>query len=158
MKLITNRMIDELITKAEEAQRLRTNYNIHESLSDPVQRLFIATGLSTYFRPHRHLGKTEFAIIIRGRYDVLVFDDEGSVTGRISLGADMGAFALEIPPDVCHTWIPMAEQSVFFEVKQGPYDPEKSLRFAPWAPEEGSSQVKEFQAKLLTAGIGDRFA
>ena len=158
MKLITNRMIDELITKAEEVQRLRTNYNLHESLSDPVQRLFIATGLSTYFRPHRHLGKTEFAIIIRGLYDVLVFDDEGGVTGRISLGADADTFALEIPSDVCHTWIPMAEQSVFFEVKQGPYDPEKSLLFAPWAPEEGSAEVQEFQAKLLTAGIGDRVA
>ena len=158
VKLIKTRMIDDLIAKAAKAQRLRTNYNIHESLSDPVQRLFIATGLSTYFRPHRHLGKTEFAIIIRGLYDVLVFDDEGVVTGRFSLGADTDIFALEIPPDVCHTWIPMAEQSVFFEVKQGPYDPETSLVFAPWAPEEGSLQVKEFQAKLLTAGIGDRVA
>jgi len=158
VKLITSRMIDGLIETAEKSQRLRINYNIHESLSDPVQRLFIATGLSTYFRPHRHLGKTEFAIIIRGLYDVLVFDDDGIVTGRISLGADTDTFALEIPPGVCHTWIPMAEQSVFFEVKQGPYDPEKSVQFAPWAPQEGSSLVKEFQAKLLTAGIGDRVA
>jgi cupin fold WbuC family metalloprotein len=158
MKLITSRMIDELIAKAEESQRLRTNYNIHEFLSDPVQRLFIAAAPSTYFRPHRHLGKCEFAIVIRGLFDILFFDDAGVVTERISAGADTEIFALEIPPDVCHTWIPMAEHSVFFEVKQGPYDPETSLVFAPWAPEEGSAQVGQFQAKILTAGVGQRVA
>ena len=158
MKLITTLMIDELISQAGETKRLRANYNIHESLSDTVQRLFIAAGLSTYFRPHRHLGKSEFAIVIRGLFDVLVFDDAGVVTERISAGADTDIFALEIPPGACHTWIPMAEQSVFFEVKQGPYDPAVSLVFAPWSPEEDSAQVKAFQAKLLTAGIGQRVA
>ncbi len=158
MKLITTRMIDELIEQAGESTRLRTNYNIHETLSDPVQRLFIAAAPSTYFRPHSHSGKYEFAIIIRGLFDILFFDDTAVVTDRISAGADTEIVALEIPPGVCHTWIPMAEQSVFFEVKQGPYDPETSLVFAPWAPEEGSAQVKKFQAKLLTARIGDRVA
>ena len=79
-------MVDELIAQAGETQRLRINYNIHESLSDPVQRLFIAAGLSSYFRPHRHLGTSEFAIVIRGLFDVIVFDDEGVVTERISAG------------------------------------------------------------------------
>ena len=158
MKLVTNRMMDEWIAKAGEAQRLRTNYNIHESLSDPIQRLFVAAGLNSYFRPHRHPGKSEFAIVLRGQFDILLFDDEGVVTERVSIGPSREAFALEIPADRYHTWIPMARESVFFEVKQGPYDPAAALSFAPWSPEEGSSQVKEFQAKLLAARTGDRFA
>jgi cupin fold WbuC family metalloprotein len=158
MKMITTRMIDELIVQAEESQRLRTNYNIHEYLSDPVQRLFIATSLSTYFRPHKHLGKSEFAIVIRGQFDILFFDAAGVVTERVSMGVDNEIFALEIPTDVYHTWIPMVDKSVFFEVKQGPYDPEVSLVFAPWSPAEGSSKVKDFQAKLLNAGIGVQIA
>jgi cupin fold WbuC family metalloprotein len=156
MKLATFRMLDELIAKAGESQRLRFNYNIHESLSDPVQRLFIAAGLSSYFRPHRHPGKSEFAIVIRGLFDVIVFDDEGVVTERITAGPDMDIFGMEIPPGVFHTWIPMAEQSVFFEVKEGPYDPANSLVFAPWSPAENSAQVKDFQAKLLALRAGDR--
>jgi cupin fold WbuC family metalloprotein len=158
MKLITGRMIDELITKAGQTQRLRTNYNIHDSLSDPVQRLFIAAEPSTYFRPHSHTGKCEFAIVLRGLFDILIFDNAGVVMERISVGADSAIFALEIPSGVCHTWIPMVKNSVFFEVKQGPYDPETSLIFAPWAPEEGSAQVGRFQSQLLIAGIGDRAA
>ena len=125
MKLVTSRMLDELAARAGETKRLRTNYNIHESLSDPVQRLFVAAGLHSYFRPHRHLGKSEFAIVLRGLFDILIFDDSGVVTERTSIGPDTGIIGLEIPADYCHTWIPMAEQSVFFEVKQGPYSSDK---------------------------------
>ena len=156
MKLVTSRMMDELIARAGESQRLRMNYNIHESLSDPVQRLFIAAGLSSYFRPHHHPGKSEFALVIRGLFDVMFFDDEGVLTERISVGPDTNIFGLEIPAGQCHTWVPMTEPSVFFEVKQGPYNPATSLLFAPWSPAEGSGQVKEFQAKLLTLRTGER--
>jgi len=158
MKLVTSRMVDEWIAKAGETRRLRTNFNIHESLSDPIQRLFVAAGLNSYFRPHFHPGKSEFAIVLRGQFDILLFDDEGVVTERVSIGPGREAFALEIPADRCHTWIPMEEKSAFFEVKQGPYDPAAALSFAPWSPEEGSLQVKEFQARLLAARTGDRFA
>jgi len=151
-------MVDDLIATACETQRLRTNYNIHDSASDPVQRLFIAAGLSSYFRPHLHLGKSEFAIVIRGFFDVLVLDDAGVVTERISVGPDKNIVAFEITAGVYHTWIPRAKQSVFFEVKQGPYDSATSLLFAPWSPEEGSTQVKEYQEKLLAACVGDRVA
>ncbi len=151
-------MVDEWIDKAGESLRLRINYNIHELLSDPIQRLFVAAGLNSYFRPHRHHGKSEFAIVLRGQFDILLFDDEGVVTERVSIGPGKEAFALEIPADRCHTWIPMEEKSVFFEVKQGPYDPTTALLFAPWSPEEGSPRVKEFQDRLLTAQTGDRFA
>jgi cupin fold WbuC family metalloprotein len=158
MKLVTNRMVDEWIAKAGKTQRLRTNFNIHESLSDPIQRLFVAAGLDSYFRPHFHPGKSEFAIVLRGQFDILLFDDEGVVTERVSIGPGREAFALEIAADRYHTWIPMEEKSVFFEVKQGPYDPAAALSFAPWSPEESSPRVKEFQAKLLAARTGDRFA
>jgi cupin fold WbuC family metalloprotein len=156
MKLVTSRMVDALIAQAGKTKRLRINYNIHESLSDPVQRLFIAADLSSYFRPHRHPGKSEFAIVIRGLFDVIFFDNDGAVTERITAGPGMDIFAMEIPADQYHTWIPMAEQSVFFEVKEGPYDPTTSLVFAPWSPAEGSPQVEEFQAKLLALHTGDR--
>lgn len=156
MKLVTARMVDELIARAGETVRLRTNYNIHESLSDPVQRLFIAAGLSSYFRPHRHPGKSEFAMVIRGLFAIIIFNDDGVITERIAAGPGREIFALEIPADICHTWIPMMEGSVFFEVKQGPYDPQTTLSFAPWSPEEGSAGVKAFQARLLAAQVGDR--
>lgn len=158
MKLITNKTLDELALRARENKRLRMNYNVHENLSDPVQRLFIAANSNSYFRPHHHRGKSEFAIALRGLFDVLLFDRDGKVTERVSIGPETGVLGLEIPADTCHTWLPRAEQSVFFEVKQGPYDPEISLVFAPWAPEEGSAAVEPFQIKLLAARVGDNIS
>ena len=156
MKLVTKRMVNELMDRAGKTERLRTNYNIHESLSDPVQRLFIAASRLSYFRPHRHPGKSEFAVVIRGLFDVILFDDGGQVTERIAAGPETDILAVEIPADVYHTWIPIADQSLFFEVKQGPYDPATSLDFAPWSPPEGSAHVKAFQAKLAALHVGDR--
>lgn len=158
MKLITSAMMDELAGKAAEAKRLRMNLNIHEQLSDPVQRLFIAAKPSSYFRPHRHPGKSEFAIVIRGWFDVLTFNEAGVVTERVSVGEGQSAFGLEIPPDAWHTWIPRDEASVFFEVKQGPYDPATSMQFAAWSPDEGAPEIADFQARLLGLTIGESAA
>ena len=158
MRQITFSMCDEWVVGAGAAARLRVNYNIHEQLSDPVQRLFIAAKPLSYFRPHRHPGKSEFAIVIRGLFDVLVFNDEGIVTQRASIGAKSDAFGLEIPADVWHTWISRDDSSVFFEVKQGPYDPVTSVQFADWSPREGTDRVRAFQDKLLMAGIGESVA
>ncbi|MBP7342822.1 MAG: WbuC family cupin fold metalloprotein [Syntrophaceae bacterium] len=158
MKLVTAQMVDDLIARAGETGRLRLNHNIHEFFADPVQRLFVAAGRGSYFRPHRHDAKSEFALVLRGRFDILLFDDEGTVTHRIAAGPDCDVFALEIPADCYHTWIPVAEASVFFEVKQGPYDPARSLSFAPWSPPEDSAAVGAFQARLAAARAGERVA
>ncbi len=158
MKKITHRMADEWITAASQSPRLRTNHNIHESLSDPIQRLFVAAGRGSYFRPHLHLGKSEFAVVLCGCFEVFTFDAHGLVAGRVSVGPDQETFALEIPADTFHTWIPLAEVSVFFEVKEGPYDPAVSMVFAPWAPEEGSPETAAFQAKLLASRTGESIA
>jgi len=158
MKLVTLQMVDDLIARAGETGRLRLNHNLHESFADPVQRLFVAAGRGSYFRPHRHDAKSEFALVLRGRFDILLFDDNGVVTERIAAGPECDVFALEIPADCYHTWIPVAEASVFFEVKQGPYDPARSLSFAPWSPPEDSAGVAAFQARLAAARAGESVA
>ena len=156
MKVITSDLIDELIVRAGINARQRINYNIHESLSDPVQRLFIASRLESYFRPHRHPEKWEFVLVIRGLFDVMVFDDAGRVTERASIGPGEDIIGFEIQPNIWHSWIPMADGSVFFETKQGPYDA-RSSEFAAWSPEEDTPNVSEFLSRLKNAQVGTLF-
>ncbi len=158
MKYITSDLIDDLIARAGTAPRKRLNHNVHESLSDPIQRLFVAARRGSYFRPHRHLGTWEFAIVIRGRFDVLEFNGDGCVMDRRTLGPGAEAIAFEMAPDTWHSWIPLEEDSVFFEVKMGPYDPKTAAESAPWAPDEGTPAAAKFAAKLARAGIGDMMA
>jgi len=158
MKLITADLIDDLVAKAGQSPRRRTNYNVHGSGEDPVQRYFIAAKQDTYFRPHRHPAKWEFALVVRGGFDVLVFDDEGRVTERQAVGPEAGVLAFEIPANTWHTWLPTAEDSAFVEVKQGPYDPASAAEFARWAPEEGAPEVGAFIERLRGAAVGDAVA
>ena len=158
MKLITAAMLDDLVVQAGVNQRLRCNYNVHEQPSDPIQRLFIAACLNSYFRPHRHPGKKEFAIVLRGLFDVITFDNMGRVSQRVSVGPDADVTGLEIPADVWHTWVPFDDQSVFFEVKPGPYDPAIVVEFADWSPAEGTVEVPTFYEKLLTVSMDEKIS
>lgn len=158
MKLITTELIKGLIAGAATQARQRMHYNVHESLSDPVQRLFIAVRLQSYFRPHRHREKWECAMVLRGLLDVLVFDDSGRITERVSIGPQAEAIGFEIPANTWHSWVPMMDESLAFEMKQGPYNPLAAADFAVWSPEEGSAEAGQFVASMRQAGIGDLVA
>ena len=156
MKLITKKDMDGLIEKAAANDRKRTNLNIHDQSSDPIQRLFVAAQKDSYFRPHRHPKTWEFALILKGLFDVLIFDDHGKITDRLSVGPDAPITAFELPAGMWHAWIPMTESAMFFETKQGPYDPKTAAEFAPWSPAEGSEEVAEFVKRLRDATVGEQ--
>jgi cupin fold WbuC family metalloprotein len=156
MKLINQELIDGLIERATAVSRRRSNFNFHPVPEDPVQRLLVAAKLDTYFRPHRHEIRWECAVVLQGAFDVFIFDDAGVITGKIRLGRSRDALGFEIEAGVWHGWLPVEDDGVFFEVKQGPYDPAHGTTFAPWAPPEGDAAVPAFLSRLRAAGIGDR--
>ena len=155
IKPIRSALLDDLVMKARSVPRMRINHNVHEVPEDPVQRLFVAAEPGSYFRPHRHPDKGELALAIRGLFDVVVFDDAGQVTQRITIGADAETIGFDMPPNLWHSWVPLMKGSVFFEVKQGPYDPLTISEFAPWSVEEGSPGAADYALKIKNAGIGD---
>jgi cupin fold WbuC family metalloprotein len=158
MKLITQEVIHQLVDQATAAPRRRSNLNFHPVLDDPVQRLLVAAKVDTYFRPHRHETRWEFALVLQGAFDIFFFDDGGVVTGKLRLGRTGDALGFEMPPRTWHGWLPVEDDSVFFEVKQGPYDPVTGTTFAAWAPPEGDAAVAPFLARLRSARVGDRMA
>jgi cupin fold WbuC family metalloprotein len=155
MKTITADLIHDLVAQAGTNARQRINYNIHESFFDPVQRMFMAARLATYFRPHRHPTTWEFAVVTQGLFDVMVFDDTGRVMERISVGPGADVVGFELPQNTWHVWVPMVDESVFLEIKQGPYDAQTASVFADWSPVEGSTDVNEFIAQMRAAKVGD---
>ena len=156
MKLINQEIIDELIKRATKGARRRSNYNLHPVPEDPVQRLLVAAKLDTYFRPHLHETKWECAVVLQGAFDVFIFDDAGVITQKIRLGKSRDALGFEIAARTWHGWLPVEEDGVFFEVKQGPYDPFRGTTFASWAPPEGDAAAPAFLARLRSAKEGDR--
>lgn len=157
MKLFTDALLDQLAARAAASPRGRTNHNIHTSADDLVQRFIIVADVRSYFRPHRHRSQAELVIILRGAFDVLSFDDAGTVTAHDSIGVGSTQFAYENPPRAWHTLLARSDGSAFLEVKQGPYDPATAAEFAPFAPPEGDAGVVAYQEWLRRAQPGEYY-
>jgi cupin fold WbuC family metalloprotein len=158
MKLFPRALLDELTAKATGSPRLRAHHNIHPSPADPVQRFFVVAHRESYFRPHRHLTKSELAIVLRGTFDVLTFDDEGKVTARYSVGEGTATMGFETPQATWHTLLAAHDACAFLEIKEGPYDPATASQLAPWAPAEGGPSVPGFLHRLRDAQPGSSLA
>ena len=147
MKWIDTHMVSDMMARSAESNRKRTNHNLHESAEDPVQRYCIAATRDSYFRPQRHPHNWELAIVFRGQFQFVVFDENGSVTESHTVGAHSEK-GFEIEANRWHCWIPLTDECAFFEVKPGPYDPATAAEFAPWAREEGTVDAKQYVQQL----------
>jgi cupin fold WbuC family metalloprotein len=155
MKLLPRALLDELAAKAAASPRARAHHNIHATAADLVQRFLVVAQSGSYFRPHRHASKSELAVLLRGRVDVLTFDERGRVTARYAVGEGTAAIAYETPEGTWHTLVPCAAGAAFLEIKQGPYDAATATEFPAWAPTEGDAAVPAFVAWLRCAQPGD---
>jgi cupin fold WbuC family metalloprotein len=158
VRLLSRALLDELAAKAALSPRRRAHLNIHATAADLVQRFVVVALADAYFRPHRHASKSELAVLLRGRVDVLTFDEAGTVTARYTVGDDTASMAYETPERTWHTLVPGPAGCAFFEVKEGPYDAATATEFAAWAPAEGDAAVPGFLAWLRRARPADRFS
>ncbi len=148
--------LDALSQQAEQAIRQRQHKNIHQHYNDPCQRLFNAIGVNSYIRPHRHSidPKDECLIAVRGRMALLVFDDIGQVEQVIRFGAQTNeaqqaiSVGVNLPAGVWHTVIAEMPDSILFEVKSGPFNPEQAKEWAAWAPAENTPEAAEYLMEL----------
>lgn len=156
MKVFTANYLNELTTQAHGSPRKRQFSNIHESHADPCQRLFNAIEPGSYIRPHRHAAdpRDELLIGVRGFMALVTFDEQGMVTGVIRFGeggnGDTLAVGVEVPANTWHTVIALEPGSVLLEVKAGPFDPNQPKDLAPWAPDEGGLNAKQYLEKLIS--------
>ena len=154
MKQLTESMLDALGRQAQQSPRLRANQNLHEQLSDSVQRLAIAMEPDTFVRPHRHPRTWEMLSALRGRFVVLLFDDAGIVTSRTVLGEECRV--IEFPANTWHGVLSLDGGGVIFEVKQGPYAPLTDADFAPWCKAVEGAEAARVNAWYARAQVGDR--
>ncbi len=147
---IDESFIDQTSAKAKESSRLRVNYNFH-NLEDPINRLLNAMEPGTYIQPHKHEDPDRFEVFLcmRGRFLVVIFNDEGIITNHTILDAREGKFGVEIPAKTYHTLLSLESGSVAYEIKEGPYLPANAKNFAPWAPAEGEPGADSYLKKLL---------
>lgn len=133
--IIDNKLLDTLFTKANDNPRFRLNYDLRTSVDDQSQRMLNALLPGTEVAIHRHPNSSESVVCLRGRMDVVVYDEvvtyvqDGedkkqkvsyNETERISLAPVEGKFGCSIPKGAWHT-VEVFEPSVIFEAKDRAY-------------------------------------
>jgi cupin fold WbuC family metalloprotein len=143
--------ITPLLEKASNSERKRTNYNFHIYPQDTLQRMLNLLNTGTYVQPHKHENpdKREAFIILKGKVAVVEFDDKGNPTESIILEANTKNYGCEIAAKTWHSIICLEDNSVVYEVKDGPYNALTDKDFASWAPVEGEDGTGEYVRNLL---------
>ncbi len=121
MKLIDNQLLDDVSRQAQKSERLRMNYNFHQSLEDKCHRFLNAVEPGTKVEIHRHPTKDESFVLLRGRVRVITYNDDGTVLESVALSPEEGRFGVDIPKNVWHNVESLESGSVFFECKEGPF-------------------------------------
>ena len=121
--IINDKLLNEISAKAETSDRLRMNYNLHDSLNAGAQRLLNALEVGTILPVHRHCPTAETYILLRGKIRVLFYNEMGAEADSFMLDPYIGNYGIHIPAGRWHTLEVMERGTVIFEVKDGPYTP-----------------------------------
>ena len=136
MKIIDKALLDRTTEQARKESRLRKNYNLHERLCDPVNRLLNALEPGTYVPAHRHShpAKDETVFVLRGSIVSVIFDDAGNIIERAVIDPAHGVYGFDIPAGQWHGLLVRESGTVVFEVKKGPFTPLTEEDIAQWTP------------------------
>ncbi len=123
MKLIDDALLDELQQEAQTSPRLRMNRDMRTSSEDSSQRMLNALEVGTVLPIHRHKNTSEAQILLRGKIDVMFYDEEGKETERFHLDPRQGRYGVNVPKGIWHSLKVLEPGSCIFEAKDGHYQP-----------------------------------
>ena len=123
MKIINKELLDEITRQAKESPRLRMNYNLHDNLDAKAQKLLNALEPGTILPIHRHPNTNETYLLLRGKLNVILYNDKKEVLETMHLDTANGNYGLDIPAGQWHSIEVLESGTVILEVKDGPYIP-----------------------------------
>jgi cupin fold WbuC family metalloprotein len=151
-QLVGSEQVARLLETAAASTRKRSHLLLHADQQDQVQRLLIGLEPGSYVRPHVHGEQWEMIVLLRGRFDFLIFDPQAELLQRLAMSE--ASPVVQIPRGTWHSGVAVAPQTLVLEVKPGPYRPNE---FALWAPEEGEPASSAFVHWAAGANLGSKW-
>jgi cupin fold WbuC family metalloprotein len=155
VKIFTRDDINDVLTYAATLERARAPIHIHEKFEEVPQRFINCLVTDSYVRPHMHVVPNQWELMcwLSGEIIVLLFDDKGKVTSRITMNETEGR-VIEIPPFHYHTYIAVKD-CAYLEVRNCKYQPTVDRIYSAWSPEENTLLAEKYVKRLLHAKVGD---
>ena len=151
-QLVGSEQLVPLLEAAGASTRKRSHLLLHADQQDRVQRLLIALEPESYVRPHVHGEQWEMIVLLRGRFDFLIFDPQAELVQRLAMS--VASPVVQIPRGTWHSGVALAPETLVLEIKPGPYRPNE---FASWGPAEGEPASSRFVHWAAGARVGSKW-
>jgi cupin fold WbuC family metalloprotein len=151
-QLVGGEQMTRLLQTAAASARKRSHLLLHADHQDTVQRLLIGLEPESYVRAHVHSEQWEMIVLLRGRFDFLIFNPQAELVQRLAMS--VASPVAQIPRGTWHSGVALAPETLVMAVMPGPYRPKE---FAPWAPEEDEPASSAFVHWAASASLGSRW-
>jgi len=152
-------IVTYLKTAANISLLKRARLCAHPNPNSTQHDMLIVSHKNSYIPPHRHFDKTETMIILEGRADAILFDENGQITDVLRMGSkDSGLlFFYRMPERQYHSLLIRDEWLIFIENTKGPFTV-KTSQNAPWAPEPEDIEAGITFKKEMNQMVEDFFS
>lgn len=120
--LIDDSLLKQITQEAKKSERKRKNFNFHETLDEPCQRMLNTMLKGSRFEIHRHTNTAETFVLLNGKIDLMYYNNEGEEIERFRLDPTAGYYGIHIPTGQWHS-LEILEDCTIFETREGPYIP-----------------------------------
>jgi cupin fold WbuC family metalloprotein len=126
-------IVDFLKEKAHENESGKCRVCCHPDETALHHDMIIVHTKEAHVRPHRHKTRVESFYIIEGKADILLYDKEGELVDRISLGDTNSGlpFYYRLNDSIFHSLDIHTDDLVFHETTNGPFNKEDTV-FPSW--------------------------
>ena len=136
IKINKSNLNDLILFAKDKNNRLKkSRLCCHNNVKDAVHEMIIYHEKNYYVRPHKHPSKSESVHIIKGKVDIIIFDDYGNIIDIVKLGdfKSKKEFYYRLNCDYFHMLIIKSKFLIFHETSPGPFK-KSNTKFAKWSP------------------------
>ena len=133
---------------ATNSVRKRSPKILHKK-GDYFNQVFNFILEDSYMHPHLHPGqeKIEKMYLIKGSFELILFNEVGHITQKIILEEGKLDF-IEVPAFTWHTYVMLSDEVIIYETMEGIYDIDTWKKMASWAPKENSLDASKYLEML----------
>lgn len=115
--------LNKLSEQARNSNRLRMNFNLHDSPNEIVQRLFNAIEPESVIPIARHPNSNETIILVQGKLRIQIFNEKKEIVEDVILDIKNGNIGYHITKGTWHKVFSLEINTILFETREGPYVP-----------------------------------
>ncbi len=116
--VIDDALYRKLEEEARDTPRLRMNYDLRNGDNDGSQRMLNVWLPGSKLVVHRHQQTNETILVLKGRMDVILYNDNGEEIERYHMGGDSGIHGINVTKGSWHT-VEALDMTITFTAKSG---------------------------------------